>query len=89
MSNDTRYLVKAVYIYSNGDTAERTWANSTCSSKKVDEVARYEENVVREYTNHYQAFLRIDKPAQGTLGNKELFAQLVNILTKMLLLNVK
>ncbi len=89
MSNDARYLVKAVYIYSNGDTAERTWANSTCSGKKVDEVARYEENVVREYTNHYQAFLRIDKPAQGTLGNKELFAQLVNILTKMLLLNVK
>lgn len=89
MSNDKRYLVKAVYIYSNGDTSERTWAQGTYSGKKVDEVARYEENVVREYTNHYQAFLRIDKPTQGALGNKELFAQFVNILTKMLLLSVK
>ena len=83
-----RRLVKAVYIYSNGDTLERSWVNRDQRQRPVSIVATHESGCVREFPNHYQVFLRIEKPnADATLARPTIFAQAVNILTKMLMLS--
>ena len=82
-----RRLVKAVYIYSNGDTVERSWSASGQKQRPVSIVATHENGSVREYAGHYQVFLRIEKPTQGGGMSKDrIFSQAVNILTRMLVL---
>ena len=81
-----RRLVKAVYIYSNGDTLERSWASR--DQRPVSIVTAHENGCVRELPNHYQVFLRIEKPSPDAKYNRQtIFAQAVNILTKMLMLS--
>ena len=83
-----RRLVKAVYIYSNGDTLERSWASRDQRQRPVSIVAAHENGCVREFPNHYQVFLRIEKPSPDAKYNRQtIFAQAVNILTKMLMLS--
>ena len=53
--------MKAVYIYSNGDTLERSWVNRDQRQRPVSIVATNECGSVREFSNHYQVFLRIEK----------------------------
>ena len=82
-----RRLVKAVYIYSNGDTLERSWASRDQRQRPVSIVAAHENGCVREFPNHYQVFLRIEKPSPDAKYSRQtIFAQAVNILTKMLML---
>ncbi len=82
-----RRLVKAVYIYSNGDTLERSWVNRDQRQRPVSIVATNESGSVREFSNHYQVFLRIEKHNPDVpLARPTIFAQAVNILTKMLML---
>ena len=82
-----RRLVKAVYIYSNGDTLERSWANRDQRQRPVSLVATHENGSVREFPNHYQVFLRIEKPNPNAKCSRQtIFAQAVNILTKMLMI---
>lgn len=86
MEQTKRYLVKAVYIYSNGDTTERSY-NQSERRRPVSIVSQVDEATIREYENHYQLFLRVDKSTTGEpTTKKELFAKCVNILTRMLLL---
>lgn len=86
MENQKRYLVKAVYIYSNGDTTERSY-NQEGRKRPVSIISQVDEATIREYENHYQLFLRVDKsPTGAPSSKKELFTRCVNILTKMLLL---
>ena len=83
-----RRLVKAVYIYSNGDTLERSWASRDQRQRPVSIVTAHENGCVREFPNHYQVFLRIEKPNPNAKYNRQtIFAQAVNILTKMLMLS--
>ena len=83
-----RRLVKAVYIYSNGDTLERSWASRDQRQRPVSIVTAHENGCVREFPNHYQVFLRIEKPSPDAKYNRQtIFAQAVNILTKMLMLS--
>ena len=80
-----RRLVKAVYIYSNGDTLERSWASRDQRQRPVSIVTAHENGCVREFPNHYQVFLRIEKPSPDAKYSRQtIFAQAVNILTKML-----
>ena len=55
--------------------------------RPVSIISQVDEATIREYENHYQLFLRVDKSPTGVpASKKELFARCVNILTKMLLL---
>lgn len=82
-------LVKAIYVYDDGSTAERNWPDGFRNNNPVTEIARNEEGSVREYSAHYQVFLRVDKGNREALLPSEIFNTAVNILTRLLVLNRK
>jgi|GEM_PF-1772376 hypothetical protein len=88
-NNDMPRLVKKIFIYSNGDTIERMYTGVPKKSPLVSVIARLDSNVVREFSSHYQIFLRVEKPANGDLLGEEIFQAAACTLSKMLLLKRK
>ena len=87
MKKNNHRLVKAIYVYDDGSTAERNWPDGFRNTNPVTEIARNEEGSVREYSAHYQVFLRVDKGNREELMPSEIFNTAVNILTRLLVLN--
>ena len=87
--NNTRHLVKALYIYSNGDTVERSWTSTERSGRPINVIACEENGSVREYSSHYQIFLRVKKGDKKTLPLSRIFNESIKIISRMLLFNQK
>lgn len=87
MSDKTTHrLVKAIYVYDDGSTAERNWPDGYRNAPPVREMARIDNGYVREFSGHYQVFVRVEKGSRTSLAASEIFNAAVNILTRMLIL---
>lgn len=84
-----RRLVKKVCYYSNGDVTESTYSGKEKTAPTWCMIARFEKSAVREYKEHYQVQVRVEKPADGSLLANEIFNSAVDTLSQMLLIKRK
>jgi hypothetical protein len=88
-SNKNRRLVKKVCYYSNGDVTESTYSGKEKTAPTWCMIARFEKSAVREYKEHYQVQVRVEKTANVSLLANEIFTSSVDTLSQMLLIKRK
>lgn len=89
INNKNRRLVKKVCYYSNGDVTESTYSGKEKTAPTWCMIARFEKSAVREYKEHYQVQVRVEKTANVSLLANEIFTSSVDTLSQMLLIKRK